>query len=318
MEIFHDVTPLVEPLSIDEAFLDVRGARRLWGSPGEIARAIRRAGAARDGHHLQRRGRLDEARREDGVDDLQARRPARRSGGRHRGLPPAPAGAGAVGDRARSRPSRSRHAASTPSPTCSTPRATCSTAPSGPRWASASGTSRAASTRARYRRPHVEKSIGHEETFHEDIADPAYLRAELLRLADRVAGRLRKGGWEASTVAIKVRFSDFTTISRSQTLSEPSDVGQRIGDAARELFASVDLHQAVRLVGVRAEKLRPTGGGGMGLWDDDAEWRRIDGALDDASARFGNGAVTRATFLGRAERRAALPSHPRPAEPSGD
>jgi len=56
----------------------------------------------------------------------------------------------------------------------------------------------------------------------------------------------------------------------------------------------------------------------MGLWDDDAEWRRIDGALDDATARFGKGAVTRATFLGRTERRAALPSHPRPPDPSDD
>ena len=76
----------------------------------------------------------------------------------------------------------------------------------------------------------VEKSIGHEETFHEDVSDPVFLRSELLRLSDRVARRLRKGGWDAATVAIKVRFADFTTVSRSRTLAEPTDVGQRIGD----------------------------------------------------------------------------------------
>ncbi|HYP73637.1 MAG TPA: DNA polymerase IV, partial [Microbacterium sp.] len=143
----------------------------------------------------------------------------------------------------------------------------------------------------------VEKSVGHEETFHEDIGDDAVLRSELRRLADRVGARLRSTGWEASTVAIKVRFADFTTISRSQTLAEPTAVGQRIGDAAHELFASVDRSLPVRLIGVRAEKLRPSGTAMPGLWDDDEGWRRLEDALDDATARFGRGAVTRATNL---------------------
>src|SRR6478752_5309372 len=135
----------------------------------------------------------------------------------------------------------------------------------------------------------VEKSVGHEETFFHDVDDPAVLRAEFRRLADRVGARLRTHGWEASTIAIKVRFADFTTISRSQTLPEPTAVGQRIGDAAHELFASVDRMLPVRLIGVRAERLREAGSAVATLWDDDEGWRRVEDALDGATARFGRG-----------------------------
>ena len=129
-----------------------------------------------------------------------------------------------------------------------------------------------------------------------------FLRGELLRLADKVAKRLRDGGLEARTVAIKVRFADFTMVSRSHTLGEASAVGQRIGEAARDLFSGIDLHQSVRLIGVRGENLVPSGGSAIALWDADEEWRRVEGALDDATARFGGGAVTRAAFVGRRDR----------------
>src|SRR3546814_2569573 len=118
----------------------------------------------------------------------------------------------------------------------------------------------------------VEKSIGHEETFSDDIADTRVLHVELRRLADRVGARLRQHGVETSTVAIKVRFSDFTTLSRSRTLSEPTAVGQRIGEAAIELFDAIPRALPVRLVGVRGEKLR-SAAGPLGLWDDDEGWR---------------------------------------------
>ncbi|MFT4235230.1 MAG: DNA polymerase IV, partial [Microbacterium sp.] len=86
---------------------------------------------------------------------------------------------------------------------------------------------------------------------------------------------------------------------RSQTLAEPTALGQRIGEVARELLASVGLRQPVRLIGVRAERLAPTGGSALALWDDDDDWKRVEGALDDASARFGDGSLTRASSLGR-------------------
>jgi DNA polymerase-4 len=127
-----------------------------------------------------------------------------------------------------------------------------------------------------------------------------------------VGARLRTHGWEASTISIKVRFTDWTTITRSQTLSEPTAVGQRIGDAAHELFAAVDRPLPIRLVGVRAEKLRPSASAVLTLWDDDEDWRRIETALDGAAARFGRGAVTRATLIGKARGGGTLPSNPRP------
>jgi DNA polymerase-4 len=156
----------------------------------------------------------------------------------------------------------------------------------------------------------IEKSIGHEETFHDDISDRRILRAELLRLSDRVGARLRENGWEARTVSIKVRFADFSTFTRAQTLTEPTDVGQRIGAAARDLLDALEMRMAIRLIGVRAEKLVPAGGTGAALWDDDEEWRRIEGALDGAAARFGSGAVTRASFLKPGRAIGALPSNP--------
>lgn len=110
---------------------------------------------------------------------------------------------------------------------------------------------------------------------------------------------------------MKLRYADFTTLSRSLSLAEPSDVGQRIGDVAIGLFDALELSQPVRLIGVRAEKLRGGDGGSVPLWDEDAEWRRVDAALDDARERFGGGAVTRASVLGPRRDVNALPTNPR-------
>ena len=137
------------------------------------------------------------------------------------------------------------------------------------------------------------------------------LRSELRRLADRVAARLRSGGWEARTIALKLRYADFTTLSRASSLPEPTDVGQRIGDVAIGLFDALELTQPVRLIGVRAEKLRPGGAAIAALWDDDEDWRRVDAALDDARTRFGGGVVTRASVLGPRRDTGALPTNPR-------
>lgn len=311
MAIFDEITPLVEPLSIDEAFLDVRGARRLWGSPGTIARDLRvrvkeqtgltcSVGVAATKHVAKMASTISKP---DGLlivaaaDTEAFLRP--RSVRALWGVGPKAAealesrGIRIVAD------------------VIDAPRPVLDTA-LGPAmgeriWHLARGIDAREVHTGR-----VEKSVGHEETFHTDITDTRTLHVELRRLADRVGARLRGQGFEASTISIKVRFSDFTTLSRSRTLPEATSVGQRIGDAAIELFDGIDRRQAVRLVGVRGEKLRPASAAAT-LWDDDAEWRRVEGALDGATARFGRGAVTRGSLLGPTRGGGALPTNPRPS-----
>ena len=315
MRIFADITPLVEPLSIDEAFLDVRGARRLMGSPGSIARMLRARvfdetgltcsiGVAATKHVAKMASTISKP---DGLLIVAEPDTAAFLGPR-----PVRALWGVGPKSAQSLEARGIH---TVADILDTPRGVLDRAlgaAMGDRiWHLARGVD------ARRIETHrVEKSVGHEETFHVDIADPAVLRSELRRLADRVGARLRTHGWEASTISIKVRFTDFSTITRAKTLPEPSAVSQRIGDAAQELFAQIDRRSPIRLVGVRAEKLRRIEPGAVALWDDDEEWRRLEGAVDDATARFGKDTVTRATLLGRRRDVAALPSNPRP-EPEG-
>ncbi|MFV0318923.1 MAG: DNA polymerase IV [Microbacterium sp.] len=318
MQLFRDVTPLVEPLSIDEAFLDVRGARRLWGSPGRIAVDLRRRVRAETGlvasigvagtkHVAKIASTLSKP---DGLlivagadtEEFLAALPVRALWG------VGPKSAEALEGRG----------IRTVADILGTPAGVLDRILGAATAARIRRLSRGVDARE-VQTERIEKSIGHEETFHEDIADPGVLQVEVLRLADRVAARLRANGWEARTVSIKVRFSDFTTVTRSQTLAEPTAVGQRIGAAARELLAALELRQAVRLIGVRAENLVPAGAGGAALWDDDAEWRSVDGALDDAAQRFGRGVITRAALL-RPERSIRAVSHHPPlprADPGG-
>ncbi|MBS1672408.1 MAG: DNA polymerase IV [Actinobacteria bacterium] len=308
MAIFEQVTPLVEPLSIDEAFLDVRGVRRLWGSPAEIGAMIRvrvqeevgitcSVGAAATKHVAKMASTMAKP---DGLlvvaeaDTLAflADKPVRAMWG--------------VGPKtAETLESRGirliRDLRTTPESALE--RAV------GPALAARLSDLAVGRDPRGVEPSRVEKSVGHEETFEVDVSDAEVLHSELTRLADRVAVRLRRAGWEAGTVAIKIRFSDFTTLSRSQTLPEPTSVGQRIGEVARGLFAAIERRDPVRLVGVRAEKLRDAGGA-LGLWDDDADWRRVEDALDSAQAKFGTGTVTRARHLGARAGRGA-PQHPR-------
>ncbi|WP_336640424.1 DNA polymerase IV [Microbacterium sp. USHLN272] len=309
MAIFESFTPLVEPLSVDEAFLDVRGVRRLWGSPGVIARLVRErvadevgitcsVGVAATKHVAKMASTIAKP---DGMLVVPAARtleflsprPVRAMWG----VGPKAAealearGIRTIGDIRESSPEM-------------LDRAVGSALSARLAQLARGEDARAVDTER------VEKSIGHEETFEHDILDRPFLRAELLRLADRVAARLRRAQWEAATVSIKIRFDDFRTVNRSQTLSEPTAVGQRIGEAAQALFEQIDRRDPIRLVGVRAEKLQPAGGGGMGLWDDDEDWRRVEGAVDDAVARFGTATITRARHIGRGEGRGAA-QHPR-------
>ena len=311
MRIFNDITPLVEPLSIDEAFLDVRGARRLWGSPGQIAVMLRQRvldetgltcsiGVAATKHVAKMASTLSKP---DGLLIVSERETSAFLAAR-----PVRAMWGIGPKAAESLEGRGIH---TVADILETPRSVLDRALGAAMGERIWHLSRGLDPR-RVDTQRVEKSVGHEETFHRDISDTLTLRSEFRRLADRVGARLRAQGWAAATIAIKVRFSDFTTISRSQTLPEPTAVGQRIGDAALELFDAIDRPLPIRLVGVRGEKLRPAANDLPALWDDDEDWRRVEGALDDAVARFGRGVVTRATLLGAPRGGGSLPSHPKP------
>jgi DNA polymerase-4 len=145
---------------------------------------------------------------------------------------------------------------------------------------------------------HLEKSIGHERTFERNISDAGELEKEMLRLANAVGVRLRGAGVQARTVALKLRFGDFSTISRSRTLPEPTDLGRRLYDEARSLYAeSGRAGEPVRLLGVRAEQLVGRVSD-PGLWDDDGDWREAEHAVDAITAKFGRSLVRPATLLG--------------------
>ncbi|GGF31984.1 DNA polymerase IV [Microbacterium sorbitolivorans] len=302
MEVFRSITPLVEPLSIDEAFLDVRGVRRLWGSPGEVASLIRRrvkeeigitcsVGGAATKHVAKM---ASTASKPNGRLII----PAART---QEFLDPRPAGSlWGVGPKAAE--ALAGRAIHTIRDIRETPVEVLARVLGATQAQRIHELANGLDARG-IETERVEKSVSHEETFSNDVSDIAFLNAEVLRLADRVAVRLRRGGVEASGVAIKLRFADFQTITRSQALSEPTAVGQRIGQVARELLASVDMRAAVRLIGVRAERLVPAGSAALALWDDDGEWKQVEGALDVLSEKFGTGSVTRAAFLNSDQRR---------------
>lgn len=143
----------------------------------------------------------------------------------------------------------------------------------------------------------AEKSIGHERTFETDVTDVRQLHAELLRLSAMVGARLRRAGLLARTVGLKLRFSDFSTITRSRTLAEPTELGRRLYEEVRELHAQLGRDEPVRLIGVRGEQLVEAAEVPLSLWDEQAGWREAEDVMDAAGERFGRGAVTPARLL---------------------
>jgi DNA polymerase-4 len=152
---------------------------------------------------------------------------------------------------------------------------------------------------------HEAKSLSREETFAQDVRDPAVLRRELLRLSDAVAARLRRHDFQARTVSLKLRYGDFTTMTRQVTLPQPTDAGPIIcAQATALLDAAWDRRRPVRLLGVAAENLvrLPRQ---LRLFEQEAEadevrherQARLDAALDRIRARFGDRAVQRASLL---------------------
>ncbi|WP_158863802.1 DNA polymerase IV [Leifsonia sp. AG29] len=301
MRIFQEVTPLVEPLSIDEAFLDVAGARRLLGSPRRIAELVR--------------ARVrDETGLTCSVGVAGTKFMAKLASGRAKPdgllvIPPAdtiaflrPLPVGALwGVGASTQAQLERMGMRTVADIADAPVQVLQRAVG---EASARRLHSLANGRdARRVTPESrEKSIGHENTFSVDVDDADTLRRELLRLSGRVGERLRSHGLVGRTVSIKVRYSDFRTITRSRTLAEPTNVGRRLFEEAWDVFETigVDLRATpIRLIGVRAEQLMEAGGDALALWDPDEEWRETERALDAVSARFGRGVIGPASLVRR-------------------
>ncbi|QHT55477.1 DNA polymerase IV [Cellulomonas sp. H30R-01] len=297
MRILHDVTALVEQVSVDEAFLDVAGARRRLGPPTTIAAEIRRRVHAEFGitcsvgiaaNKFVAKLASGHAK-PDGV--LLVPRAATLDF-----LRVLPVGAlWGVGERTEA--ALARWGIRTVAELADSDVATVQRAVG--KVAGAHLFDLSWGRDPRPVQPHrEEKSIGAEETFVEDVADLAVVQAKVLELADRCATRLRHKEVVARTVTVKVRTSDFRTLTRSRTLTTPSDVGRELYLVARELVAGADLGGLpVRLVGVRAEGLEPAAATVRQPTLEEAvaeptpDRRDAERVMDEVRARFGAAAI---------------------------
>jgi nucleotidyltransferase/DNA polymerase involved in DNA repair len=142
------------------------------------------------------------------------------------------------------------------------------------------------------------KSVSHETTFAVDVTDPAEIERTLLALTEGVSARLRSAGIRAGTVAVKIRDSQFRTVTRQKHLPEPSDLTDTIWRAALELTRPEIRGKKIRLLGVSATQLGAPEQIGM-FEVVDAKQRRVVDATDAVRRRFGDRAVTRASLLNR-------------------
>lgn len=295
-DIFHSVTPLVEPLSVDEAFLDVGGCGRLLGDADTIGRLVKRrildevglvasVGVAPNKFLAKLASDLDKpdgfvvVPRDDVTGFLDPLDVGRLWGVGPRSLEVLHGlGVRTIGDLRR----------------CPAQRLET-------RLGAARAAHVAALARGEDDRPvvtdHEAKSIGHEVTFAEDIADREHLVDVLDQMAEKVGRRLRRAGARARTVQLKVRDPDFSTRTRAATLPEPTDASRVVRDAARGLLrAELDRRaRPLRLLGVSAQNLVRAEGLQGELFPDPGAVRdrALDGLLDTAADRWGRGALTR-------------------------
>jgi DNA polymerase-4 len=298
MAILREITPLVEPLSLDEAFLDVAAAVRRAGRPGVIAATIRSRIAAQLGltcsvgvAPTKFVAKLASARcKPDGLLVVPAAQVLDF-------LHPLPVTAlWGVGERTAEQLHRlgTRTIGDLAALPLDALRRAVGAAAAEHLSALAQGIDP---------RPvvpdEVEKSISADRTLDTDLTAEADVRRELLRLAEEVGSRVRGRGFVARTIGIKIRFADFRTVTRVRTLPSWTDSTRDIFDTAVELYAGLRLDQPrIRLVGVKCEGLQPAGSIAEQLTLDldadaaDAPVRTIpDRAVDAARARFGAAAV---------------------------
>ena len=298
MAIFGSVTELVEPLSVDEAFLDVTGAIRRLGAPRGIGEMIRRRVASELG--ITASVGIAESKFVAKIASTRCKPDGLLLIGPDETVPylhSLPVGA-LWGVGAKTSDVLARMGIRTVADVAATPVSTLK------RMLGATGEhvhqlswgiDHRAVTPIR-----LEKSIGAEETFAVDTGDDALLHRELLRLSHRTASRLRSSGMVARTIALKLRFADFSTITRSRTVQTPVDSAQLIYAVALQLLESVgDRTMTVRLVGVRAEQLEEAARTSLQLSIDrrDENWRAAEQALDEVARKFGSKSVLPARLM---------------------
>ena len=161
------------------------------------------------------------------------------------------------------------------------------------------------------------KSISHEHTFGDDTADAVKLEGILDRLSEMVADRMRGAGLYGRTVHLKLRYHDFTTLTRAKTLAERTSADRVIGDAVRALFRRAwKSGIRVRLLGVGVSDLQPEPG--QGNLFDDGRWTRTLEAVDDLRRRFGPDTVSLARGLKSKFRERTHEALPERAEDQSD
>nr|WP_274388026.1 DNA polymerase IV [Salsipaludibacter albus] len=297
MTILRSFTPLVEPLSLDEAFLDVAGAVRLFGPPDRIAAAIRTQVHDQVGLAVSV------------------------------GVAPTKSLAKLCSDMAK--PDGLLHVTAEEAPGFLRPLPVSRLWGAGPKTVERLhdyglrtigdvagcdvgllvrllGTDRgrglhdlAHGRDPRRVVPHEPaKSVSNETTFEHDVDDPAELHRVLLRLAAKVGSRLRAAELSGRTVSLKLRFATFKTITRSTTLDVPTDATRVIATEATALLDALRLERVrVRLLGVGVSNLA-TGDASRQLeLDADERWKSVDAVTDAVRARFGGLDVTFASLL---------------------
>jgi DNA polymerase-4 len=320
-DVFEAFSPLVEPIALDEAFLDVRGVTRLFGPPRAIAEAIRARVLAELGLSCSvgvgPSKMIAKLASEAAKPTVTGRGVSPGPGvvvveaeGQLAFLHPLPVralwGVGpATAERLR------RLGVLTVGQLAAIPASTLETA-----VGRAAGRHLALLAQGIDDRPVVAerplKSVGHEETYAHDRFELADLHREVVRMSDSIADRARKAGVGGRTVTLKVRWGDFTTITRSRTVTEALCDGPAIARVAAGLLEEVDLTPGVRLLGVSISNLSGLGAEAgleqlrLGLDPpapesaptSPARRRAVAGALDAVRDRYGRAAVGPAALLG--------------------
>jgi DNA polymerase-4 len=301
-EILLAVTPIVEPVSLDEAFLDVSGAYLLFGEPLAIAEKVRRD--VREGIGIacsvgvaptKLVAKLASRRaKPDGLVTVEA-------GDVDAFLTPLPVRAlWGVGEKTAEL--LSRLGVKTVGDLARTPPVVLGRLVGDQHAANLHDLARGVDARrvVAYEAP---KSVSHEETFDRDLDDHEELLREILALSQKVGVRLREDGYRARTVTLKVRLANFTTLTRSRTTDPPTDVAADLYHHASEMFRALPgARRRVRLLGVAATGLVAAGEQQLALLRGE-RWSDVERAVDRIDERFGRGSAMPAALLDRRRER---------------